>query len=133
MGPIKVTYGVKRYRRRHVPSLTIFVIATFVTAICCAEQTASAAAEIDGLLNRLETSHCEFYRNGTWYQAEQARKHLQTKLRAAGKVETAEQFIDQIASRSSLTGRPYLVRCGESDPVESRLWLLAQLQSVRGE
>ena len=34
---------------------------------------------------------------------------------------------------SSQTGRPYLVKCGGDDPIESRVWLLEQLWNIRGE
>ena len=36
-----------------------------------------ARIEIDYLLTRLESSGCEFFRNGRWYEAARARKHLE--------------------------------------------------------
>jgi hypothetical protein len=94
----------------------------------------AARAEINALLTKLQTSACEFSRNGSWYGADQARSHLQTKLNYLedrNAVQTAEQFIDLAASGSSMSGKPYLVRCGASAPVESKVWLTAELKALR--
>jgi hypothetical protein len=107
-------------------------------ALACAAQAATlspaARVEIDTLLQRLEHSGCEFNRNGSWYPGPEARAHLQRKLEYLenkGLVETTEQFIERGASRSSMTGRTYLVRCGTGQTVESRVWLTRQLQAMR--
>lgn len=97
--------------------------------------SAPVRAEIDALLNRLETSGCQFQRNGSWHDSARARAHLLDKLayiERRGTVQSAEQFIELAASRSSLSGRPYQVRCGGQAPVESRLWLNGQLTAIRG-
>jgi hypothetical protein len=94
----------------------------------------TARVEIAALLNRLETSGCQFNRNGTWYAATDARAHLQRKLdylENRGLVESAEQFIDRGASTSSMTGQAYLVKCGSEQPVESQAWLRTQLRALR--
>jgi hypothetical protein len=95
----------------------------------------AARAEVDALLARLQSSGCEFNRNGSWYAGAEARTHLQKKLDyLEGKdlVKTAEQFIERGASTSSMSGKPYLVRCAGKPPVESAQWLKAELQAVRG-
>ena len=94
----------------------------------------AARAEIDALMVRLLTSGCEFNRNGNWYTAAEAKSHLMQKLKYfedQGKVETAEQFIEMAASGSSMSGQPYLVRCGNSAPVQSGQWLRSQLKDLR--
>ncbi len=89
------------------------------------------SAEIAALLTRLEMSGCQFNRNGTWYSGTEAKAHLQLKLGAAGSFQSAEQFIARAASKSSMSGEPYLVRCGISAPIQSGQWLIARLQEVR--
>ena len=57
-----------------------------------------AQTEITYLLDFVEISGCEFYRNGSWYDSVQAQKHLHTKfdyLSARNRIETAEDFIEQ--------------------------------------
>jgi len=93
-----------------------------------------ARAEVDALLNRLQTSGCEFNRNGSWYAGAEAKAHLLKKLdylEGKDMVQTAEQFIERGASGSSMSGKPYLVRCAGKAPVESAQWLKAELQQVR--
>ena len=91
-------------------------------------------AEIDALLARMVASACEFNRNGSWYDADRARKHLLGKLNyieKRGTITSAEQFIELAASGSSFSGKPYLVKCGAGAPVESKAWLTSELKSVR--
>ncbi len=87
--------------------------------------------EIQSLLTRLESSNCKFNRNGVWYSAADARRHLERKLKSAGSPRSAEQFVERIASKSSMTGEPYLVSCNDVVPVRSRDWLLIQLSEIR--
>ncbi|WP_422011254.1 DUF5329 domain-containing protein [Roseateles sp.] len=94
----------------------------------------AARAEVDALLTRLQASGCEFNRNGSWYAGADARAHLLKKLdylEGKGMVDTAEQFIARGASSSSMSGKPYLVRCAGKAPVESAQWLTTELQQVR--
>lgn len=94
----------------------------------------AARAEIDALLGALATSGCRFQRNGDWHTAAEARAHLQQKLlaiEALGTLASAEQFIAKAASGSSLSGKPYLVRCGDAVEVTSADWLTARLRALR--
>jgi len=94
----------------------------------------AARAEIDGLLARLESSGCQFNRNGSWYPSTEAKSHMLQKLKYLedrGAVQTAEQFIELAGSRSSMSGEPYLVKCGNVAPVTSGAWLTNQLQAMR--
>jgi len=95
---------------------------------------ASVQAEIDALLSKLQDSRCEFGRNGAWYSSDEARKHLLDKLKYLERnreVASAEQFIEQAASNSSFSGKPYRVRCAGAATAESGPWLLAQLKVLR--
>jgi len=111
------------------------LLLTFATSFATAAPLPPAArAEVDLLLTRLQASGCEFNRNGSWYSGADARAHLLKKLDyLEGKdlVTTAEQFIERGAATSSMSGKPYLVRCAGKAPVESAKWLAAELQQVR--
>src|SRR5882724_3330963 len=79
-----------------------------------AELSSSAKAEIDALLSGLGTSSCQFYRNGSWHSGSEAKDHLQMKLEylvARGLITDSEDFIEKAGTKSSLSGRPYKVRC----------------------
>jgi hypothetical protein len=113
----------------------VFSATCFAAALCAAAPLEpDARAEIDALMTRLETSGCRVNRNGTWYPAADTRSHLTTKLdylEQRGQVENAEQFIDRAASGSSMSGRPYLIQCGDAPPVESATWFARELQAIR--
>jgi len=114
---------------------TALVLLLLATSLATAAPLPPAArAEVDALLTRLQSSGCEFNRNGSWYAGTEARAHLLKKLEALegkGLVQTPEQFIERGASTSSMSGKPYLVRCAGKAPVESAKWLSAELQTVR--
>lgn len=93
-----------------------------------------ARDEIVSLLMRLKSSGCQFKRNGAWHSADEAQVHLQRKLDyllKRGAVATAEQFIERAATKSSVTGQAYLVKCGNKPSVPSAEWLAFQLQVMR--
>jgi len=72
----------------------------------------ATAREIDYLLGFVEKSGCIFVRNGTEHDAADAADHLRLKYsRGSRYVNSAEQFIDRLASESSWSGTPYTVRC----------------------
>jgi hypothetical protein len=86
------------------------------------------------LLARLQSSACEFNRNGSWHSASEAKAHLLRKLKYLERrnpVHSTEQTIELGASTSSTTGEPYLVKCGNAAPVESRIWLANELKAMR--
>ena len=106
----------------------------FSTQLLATPVAAPVRAEIDALLSTLQSSGCQFNRNDAWYDAAQAKSHLMDKLAyLEGKdaVQTTEHFIDRAASGSSMSGKPYLVKCDGSSAVESRHWLSTQLKRVR--
>lgn len=115
------------------PLLPALALATCL-AVTAAPLPPAARAEVDALLARLQSSNCEFNRNGSWYTGAEAKGHLLKKLdylESKDLVKTTEQFIERGASGSSMSGKPYLVRCAGKAPVESARWLTAELQQVR--
>lgn len=104
-----------------------------------ASPRSTAQAEVRYLLDYLEHSGCEFYRNGSWHNAADARAHLERKynyLLRNGQVAKAEDFIERAASTSSMSGKPYRVRCARMAPVPSAQWLSDELRrhrAARGE
>ena len=94
----------------------------------------TTSSEISQLFKALETSGCEFNRNGSWYSSQKASEHLHRKydyLLKKGLATSPESFIDLAASKSSMSGKAYLVRCGKSAPVQSKAWFLNKLAELR--
>jgi len=96
--------------------------------------TSTTEREIQSLFKALQQSGCEFARNGQWYSASEASAHLQRKysyLQKRDLAPTAEAFIARAASQSSMSGKPYLVRCPGQPEVRSQSWFEAQLAKAR--
>jgi Family of unknown function (DUF5329) len=93
-----------------------------------------AVAEINYLLDFIDRSGCKFYRNGSWYDSHRAQLHLRDKynyLVAGGRIKTADDFIEQAASRSSMSGQDYQIQCEAGPAVPSGLWLRTALTGYR--
>ena len=117
-------------------SLLLVVAGSGLIAIvpeALSQTTPQAAQEIKALLDFVEHSPCQFVRNGLEYPGPRARAHLQQKLdylEGKNRVSSAEDFIDLAATKSSLSGRAYEVRCQESvEPAGT--WLKRELQRQR--
>jgi hypothetical protein len=131
---IDIALGVRRLAGS-MRRLAVFLLAYIVSAAGIAASLAPAVSnEIDALMARLESSSCAFNRNGSWHTAAEAVAHLKDKLQyleERNMVKTTEQFIELAASKSSMTGAPYLVRCANEAPVQSANWLSLQLRAIR--
>ncbi len=109
----------------------VLAVSAFVAS---AAPTAKAQREIDGLIAALGDSGCEFERNGSWHDANKARAHLQKKydyLRKRGMADTAELFIERGASKSSMSGKPYRVRCPGKAVDTAAHWFEQRLRILR--
>jgi len=80
--------------------------------------TASEQLRIDALLTAIDReSSLIFIRNGSEHTAQEAVSHLKLKLRRAGdRISTAEEFINHLATGSSFSKKPYLVRHPGREP-----------------
>ncbi len=104
------------------------------TAAGAAESSSGARKEIAHLLNHLQQSGCQFFRDGVWHEAAAAKAHLDRKykyLLDRGMIGNAEDFIRLAASTSSMKGTEYRVRCQGGTPVASRVWLGDELVRYR--
>ena len=117
-------------RRRALPILLMLLSAAVLAGVTPAEQ-----ARIDRLIDFVESrKDVIFIRNGKDYSCEDAANFMRGKMKMMGEhVSTAQHFIDQIASKSSTTGQPYLVRFpdGKSQPVAK--FLGDELQRMDGK
>ena len=98
------------------------------------EESATTRAEITHLMKYLRTCGCEFNRNGSWHPATAAHDHILNKLnyiRGRGTIPNAEFFIEEAATRSSMSGEAYQIRCPGKPVLESRQWLLDELKRLR--
>lgn len=94
------------------------LVALLLALPAYAKLNAHEEARINAMLDALaQKKDLIFVRNGDAHHCEAAVSHLRLKLsNTRNRIDTAEQFIDKVASSSSITGKPYLVKIpGQSD------------------
>jgi hypothetical protein len=97
-----------------------------------ADVAGSQRTEVDHLFEYVRTSKCQIERNGQLYPGAAAEEHMQKKYEHfRDQIDSTEKFIDLVASRSEVSKRPYLVRCGSKMAMPTRGWLLAELARFR--
>jgi hypothetical protein len=92
----------------------------------------SEAQKIQALIGSIEhLQGAVFIRKGTEHAAPEAAAHLRRKLDYAGKrIQTAEQFIDKLATGSSVSGKPYKIRFADGHTVDSAAFFHEQLRKL---
>jgi hypothetical protein len=134
-----------------MPRLTTVAIAlTLLLLTCgCAPEATPAATDqvategkglsekekIEALIKHVEgLSDAVFIRNGSEYDAKTAAKFLRGKWDREPDIKTAKEFIDKLASASSTSGKPYLIRFKDGKEVKSGDYLKAELARIeKGE
>lgn len=96
-------------------------------------QALEPEAEIQALVASLDgCKGCVFIRNGSEHKVPEAKAHLLRKYEAAKKqIKSAEDFIQGLASKSSITGTPYKIRTADGKEIESEKWLFERLKEIR--
>lgn len=97
--------------------------------------------KIDYLIERVSQVKGTFVRNGSDHSPLEARDHLRYKLNRAmnswfapDKEEwTAVMFIEKIASKSSISGKPYLIRLEDGTTIPAADWLTARLKEYENQ
>lgn len=94
--------------------------------------TSEEQDRIDMLIKAVgKQSGLVFIRNGSEHSAEEAVNHLRRKMRSAGnRISTAEEFIDHLATGSSFSGKPYMIRQSGKEPEPAGIFLHRLLREV---
>ena len=116
-------------------ALAAVMASTLIFGVAAAPPIAPRTqVEIDHLLDYIAHSDCRFNRNGSWHGMDEARSHVSGKLdylRNRGQVDSTEAFIEKAASRSSLSGKAYMVECAGMPALNSEDWLKTELDRWR--
>jgi len=109
----------------------LIILMTFMVPCIVVANPDNTDREIQHLLAYIAGAECRFIRNGKEYSPEEARKHIQKKYEyARNRIKTAEDFIQGVASKSSISGKPYKIRCKDQTMLCAD-WLGAELQRFR--
>lgn len=137
--PLQAHSGRRNTCSKGVKVVVKFFLLAIIAVYCSAkpvfgkEISPEATIEIDQLLHYIENSTCLFLRNGSWHGSRDAANHIMSKYRYfvdRGQISSTEDFIEKSATRSSLTGKLYLVKCG-AEELSSAEWLRLELARLR--
>lgn len=122
------------YLRRALFICSLLLGLGFSTAAPAALNEAQEA-RVNAMLTELgKQSTLTFVRNGSEHSASEAESHLRLKLSKTRKrLNTAEQFIDNVASKSSISGTPYEVRIPGQSSEKADVYLHALLKKTDAE
>ena len=117
---------------RLIAGLTgIFVLLIVFPAHSFADTTDD---EIRYLIGSVGRDGCAFIRNNRKYSRRQAREHLRSKWRLNERlVESAEDFIEKIASRSVTSGQHYRIQCRREQHITAEEWFAKLLAKYRAD
>ncbi|OYU95696.1 MAG: hypothetical protein CFE21_11195 [Bacteroidetes bacterium B1(2017)] len=108
--------------------------APFIGGPSYMQQAVNEENKINQLIVFIEKSDAKFVRNGTEYSAVDAAKHLRMKREKAGtKIKTAKEFIDNIASKSSMSGEPYQMKFKNGSVINVRDMLYHELKKIEAK
>jgi uncharacterized protein DUF5329 len=90
--------------------------------------------EIDHLISFVERTECLYERNGTNHDGEDAADHIKKKYNYfKKKIDSTEKFIELSATKSTLSGKYYMIHCKDRASVKSQEWLLRELERYRNK
>jgi len=86
--------------------------------------------KIEFLISSVENlKGAKFIRNGTEHDGKEAAEHLRMKLQNdVGKVKNADDFIRLCASKSYISGKPYLIRSSDGKTIKSEQYFREKLK-----
>ena len=92
-------------------------------------------SRIEKLIHFIETrKDMTFIRNGTEYTCTDAAKFLRGKMESmGGEVTNARDFIERIASKSSMSGKPYQVKFADGKLMMASQFLSDELKRMEGQ
>ena len=118
---------MQRLFLRHHIALLLIAAAVLVPM----ESQADTEIEIKHIIEYIENSKCSFIRNGSEYNTKEALVHILNKYEYTKRwIKSAEDFIKYTATKSSMSGRPYTVRC-DGQEILCGEWLSEELNRFR--
>lgn len=119
--------------RNLILTTSLMLLLTFMPqAAQSDEKPLTETEKIEALLKQVEgLKDAVFVRNGSEHDAKTAAKFLRGKWEKQGKdIKTAADFIEKIASKSSTSGQPYVIRFKDGHEVQCSDFLKAELKKL---
>jgi len=109
--------------------VTSFAVLALFSGVVIAQDNIEIK-KIDFLISSIDhLKEAKFIRNGTEHDGKEAAEHLRMKLqKAGGKVQTADDFIRLCASKSIISGQPYMIRSSDGKTINSEQYFREKLK-----
>lgn len=122
----------RNWRRTLLIALLLFGALTAFGTVRAESPISSESQKIETLIARVGAlAHAQFVRNGSTYSSANAATFLRRKWQAnESKIKTARDFIENVASFSGTSGKPYLIRFDGGKEVRSHDYLIAELKKI---
>jgi len=103
-----------------------------IPVISYADVPQSQRDEVEHLIYFVRDSGCLIERNGVKHSGAKAVEHIRTKYAYfRDTIKNTEDFIDYSASKSTTSGKPYLVYCPGMKEIPAGEWLYKELKAFR--
>jgi len=113
---------------------TDLMLCIFSCVISASVFASDMQTEIDHLLAFLENSECQYERNGKIHTGKDTLNHVKKKNKYfKNKIDSTEKFIEYSATKSTMSGKYYMVLCKDSPKVKTQDWLLQELKNYRSK
>jgi Family of unknown function (DUF5329) len=121
--------GGRCFARLPLCGLAVLLLAALISYAYAQNRPDSEARKIEYLIQQVQSlSDAQFVRNGEVYGPQEAADHLRTKWHIAGsRIRTAEDFIRECASSSSVSGIAYTIRFADGHVISSAEFLRDKL------
>ncbi len=110
--------------------LILLLLSSIQAAV--ADVPAEQKPEVEHLLNFVRQSDCLLIRNGSEHSGKDAVSHIQKKYKYfKDDITTTEEFIEYSATKSTMSGKYYTIRCPGKKEIRTQDWLLEELKIFR--
>lgn len=117
----------------HVPhSVLVVGLSAVLSGPALSDVSDAQRDEVTHLLEFVRNTPCTVERNGKRHDGENAYFHVKKKYDYfRDDIGTTEEFIEYSATKSTMSGRFYMVICAGESPIRTRDWLLHELDIYR--
>jgi hypothetical protein len=112
--------------------LKIIFFGIFISKAVNADVPADQVKEVSHLLGFVKNSGCIINRNGNDHAAAEGVSHIQKKYDYfRDDIKNTEDFIKYSATKSTMSGKYYMVTCPGKETIKTEDWLITELKRFR--
>ncbi len=112
--------------------IIFLLISLLYTGFLFADVSGDQLKEVNHLLEFVRASNCIVNRNGDKHDSQKAADHIESKYDYfRDDIKSTEDFIKYAATKSTMSGKYYMVACSGKKEIKTQEWLLDELSRFR--